>query len=125
MNSVRYKSDHEAFVSNLKGTSAGDVIACLGHFPATIILIKMIQKTSIPLYLRDLVYLALPILLSMTILADYSYVSLIGIVVSEIVVLQMSKTNSIDSQLENASDNKKIDYLNKKLTFISLFKGIF
>ena len=68
-----YNDAHSAFVSNLKGTSAGCVLICLLHVPVSILLLKSVQKASAPSYFRDFAYLVTPILLSVTLLADYGY----------------------------------------------------
>ena len=66
-----YKEEHEGFVKNFKGTSAFFVVICLAHLPASILLLKIVQGSSKPLFIRDFVCLVLPLLLNMTILADY------------------------------------------------------
>jgi hypothetical protein len=118
MHALSYKEEHEAFVSNLKGTSVGCILACFLHIPAVILLLKLIQKKARPRILRDMVYLVIPLLLSLTVLADYSYVSLIIIAIAEIYTLQLQKLKYESDVVQDviASEDKKKSY-------ISLFKG--
>lgn len=120
-----YKEVHEAFVSNLKGTSAGDVFIILVHLPLAILLLKLVQGSSRPLYLRDLMYLALPLLLSLTVLADFSYLSGVLLLIGELFVLQMRHVKSIRvTDTDNSVDTSLNPPQSNQLTFISLFKGV-
>ena len=115
-----YKKQHEAFVSNLKGTSVGCILSCLAHAPVLILMIKLVQKTSSPIFFRDMMYLVIPLLLSITILADYCLLSLLAIIFAQICFLQMQQTASIPS------DKNLVTMLSGKSrkSFISLFKGM-
>ena len=109
-----YKEDHESFVSNnIKGTSLGCILVVLAHAPALILLLKLVQKNSTPIFLRDMIYLVIPILLSMTVLADYCYLTLVVIVFSEIFALQQQRGFCYDKVLFDSS----------KKPFITIFKG--
>jgi hypothetical protein len=82
VNSVStYKEEHEAFVSNLKGTSVGCVLVYLLHIPAFILLTKLTQRGRKIRILREFFFLVFPLLLEMTVFADYNYLSLIGLIV--------------------------------------------
>lgn len=118
---LSYKKQHEAFVSNLKGTSVGCILSCLAHAPALILLIKLVQKTSAPVFHRDMLCLVIPLLLSITVLADYCFLSLLAILFAEICFLQLQKSTSIPS------DKNLVTMLSGKSrkSFISLFKGLF
>jgi len=135
--SQSYKEVHEAFVSNLKGTSAGDVFVVLVHLPLAILLLKLVQgssssssSSSRPLFLRDFVYLALPLLLSLTVLADLSYVSAVLLLIGELFTLQMKQqqkstrlTNTENHPADSNTDLLQQQHTSHNLTFISLFKG--
>lgn len=82
-----YKEEHEGFVKNFKGTSAFFVVICLAHLPASILLLKIVQGSSKPLFIRDFVCLVLPLLLNMTILADYCYLTIFLLIGGEIVYI--------------------------------------
>ena len=118
MSNRSYKEQHEAFVSNLKGTSAACILTCLSHFPIIIIVLKLIQKKSKALYLRDLVYLTIPLLLSFTILADYSYITLLILLIFIIYNLQTSQVT-----IQSSESEKILSTNSNKLSFLTLFKG--
>ena len=122
-----YKDHHEAFVSNLKGTSAADVLICLSYVPVAVILLKLVQKSSLPLYLRDVAYLVVPILLNLTILADFSYITLFALLLCELYTLQkilqisLRGSNISDDIFYYSAENNSL--LKSKTSFISLFRG--
>ena len=120
MSNRSYKEQHEAFVSNLKGTSAACILTCLSHFPIIIIVLKLIQKKSKALYLRDLVYLTIPLLLSFTILADYSYITLLILLILIIYNLQTSQ-----GIIQSNEPDKTLSTNSNKLSFLTLFKGMY
>lgn len=76
-----YKEQHEAFVSNLQGSSVFEVLACVSQVPAFIMLLKLVQRNSKPSIIRDFLLFTLPTLLSITLFANLNYWSLLVLVV--------------------------------------------
>lgn len=77
--------------------------------------------------LRDFVYLVIPILLNLTILADYAYITLFGLLLCELYTLQrilqisLRGSNVTDDIFYYSAENNSV--LKSKTSFISLFKG--
>jgi hypothetical protein len=84
--SAKYKSEQEAFVTGLTGTTASDVMVCLLHVPVLVLLALLVQHTFIsniksqqsvwPCIAIELAVLVIPLLLVMTIWADYHHITL-------------------------------------------------
>lgn len=99
---TNYKYEHEQFMSNLKGSSAACIVACLLHVPVFVMLTKLIQKGRKPRLLREFFFLCLPLLLTMTIFADYTYLSLfIGLITAA--SLYQSQRRRIIAESSNVS----------------------
>ncbi len=127
-----YREQHESFVSNLKGTSPLDVLVSLAHFPIALILLKLLQKGSTPMFLRDVTGLMLPLLLCLTLFADYSYLTLLVILIGELWLLQRRapsasvEVSSLCGEASPAKEKLLIVSTPRKLlstSFITLFKG--
>lgn len=110
--SCGYKQEHEGFVKNFKGTSAGNILCTLAHVPASILLLKIVQGNSQPSFIRDFSCLVLPILLNMTILADYCYLTIVLLVTSEIIyVVYFNPCRSRPGNEKiNLNENEKMNY---------------
>ena len=125
-----YAEEHIAFVSNLKGTSAACVLVCLAHAPLSVLLLKLVQKRKRPLLQRDLLYLVLPILLNLTILADYCYITVLMMLGLEIAfVLKVEREWKRRKMLMEDSSVlmtpcTPIHDVPSKLTYLTLFKGL-
>ena len=82
-------------MTNHGGSSVVNVFVYLAHAPALVLLLKLIlqdnPKRSI--FLKDLVFLVFPLLLSMTVLTDHIYWSLPCLVAADIVLLTASIRN--------------------------------
>jgi hypothetical protein len=119
-----YKEEHEGFMKNFKGTSAACVIVCLAHVPASILLLKIVQGNSKSSFLRDYICLVVPLLLNMTVLADYCYFTLLLMVMLEAIYVlrfnqyRVRKDREITDTLSAVNPSKKAVYL-------SLFKGLY
>lgn len=125
MASFTYKEEHEAFVSNLKGTSIGCIYFCLSHVPALVLLLKLVQANRRPRLLRDFTFLVIPILLIITLLADQSFWTLPCLLLGEILAinrLQFRKGLGVFIGDIPSSGNVNTISSNKK-TYLSLFKG--
>ena len=129
-----YKEEHEGFVKNFKGTSAFFVVICLAHLPASILLLKIVQGSSKPLFIRDFVCLVLPLLLNMTILADYCYITIFLLIVGEIVYIlrfnpyREKKVADNDMNLRCSLSLPGGSLLSsiarcKRMAYLNLFKG--
>ena len=127
-----YKEEHEGFVKNFKGTSAFFVVICLAHLPASILLLKIIQGSSKPLFIRDFFCLVLPLLLNMTILADYCYITIFLLIGGEIIyILRFNpyrEKKVADRDLEMKSSLPGGSFLPsivrfKRMAYLNLFKG--
>ena len=127
---MSYAEEHIAFVSNLKGTSAACVLVCLAHAPLSVLFLKLVQKRKRPLLQRDLLYLVLPILLNLTILADYCYITLLLLVGLETAfVLKVEREWKrrkllIEESTILTTPCTPIHDIPSKLTYLTLFKGL-
>ena len=130
-----YKEEHEGFVKNFKGTSAFFVVICLAHLPASILLLKIIQGSSKPQFLRDFMCLVLPLLLNMTILADYCYLTIFMMIGCEVVFIlffnpyREKKTADNELVLNGSNAASGGSFLSssiarcKRVAYLNLFKG--
>ena len=129
MSKDSYMLEHEAFVSNIKGTSVGCVLVCLLHLPIFILLTKLFQGKRKPRIIRDLVFLVLPILATITVLAEYNYWSLLSAICISVLFMNSSDlTYDLnrdhvlvgDSNSPTSSSHAIIYY---STSYITLFKG--
>ena len=126
-----YKEEHEGFVKNFKGTSAFFVIICLSHLPASILLLKIMQGSSKSSFLRDMLCLVLPILLNMTVLADYCYITIFLLVGFEMLYIFRFNPYRIRKASDDEighSDSSEGSYSGaitrcRKAAYLNLFKG--
>lgn len=138
--SVSYKEEHESFVANLKGSSIGCIIVCLLHMPAYILLLKMAQKYSKPSLSRDFLLLVFPTLLTVTVFANYNYISLIVLIVILCIRMRTPRHNHVVNEVvlggespvfekpENSADNErtaKEENMHHRTNYITIYKGIF
>lgn len=117
-----YKDEHESFVSNLKGTSVACVVTCLAHVPAFIMLAKVMQRTRKPRIIREFLCLSFPLLLTITVFADYSYLSLtiLGITLG---VLNFQHRKHLLSDLQAGKLEQQMDDKNDRTAYLTLSKG--
>lgn len=117
-----YQEEHETFMSNVKGASAADVLVCLAHGPALIVILKLVQGGRKPRLIRDVACLGWPMLASVTILGDKSrgYLSLLILLLTAIFVV---RTNNRDAQEDSNKPREVVDEVSCDRTFLSLFKG--
>lgn len=118
-----YNEEHEAFVSNLKGSSAFCVLIALCHGPPLIFFLKLIQGHRQPRIFRDYVFFMLPMLASLTIFADAGYLSLAILILSEIYIL---RRNIITQAIQNKQTSIQNDNTNEESSdksFVTIFKG--
>jgi len=120
MNKESYMLEHEAFVSNIKGTSVGCVLVCLLHLPMLILLTKLFQGRRKPRIIRDLVFLVLPILATITILAEYNYWSLLSAICISVLFMNSSDINCDSNSLNSCSHYASTYH---STSYITLFKG--
>lgn len=123
-----YKEEHSGFVKNFKGTSAGYVIVCLLHVPASILLLKIVQGSSRPSFIRDFFCLIVPILLNMTLLSNWAYVTIIILILFEAFwILRINpyraRKESDDVREEHSSGSSVPVGRCKKAAYLDLFKG--
>ena len=126
-----YKEEHEGFVKNFKGTSAFFVIICLSHLPASILLLKIMQGSSKSLFVRDMLCLVLPILLNMTVLADYCYITIFLLVGFEMLYIfhfnpyRMRKASDYEIGRSDSSEGSFSGAITRcrKAAYLNLFKG--
>ena len=121
-----YAEEHAAFFSNLKGSSALDVLVCILHLPALVLLLKLVQGHKRPRLLRDYFFLAFPCLLSITVFSTAGCLSLLLITLSDIYIYRThSKATSDDISVPNT--RFKVTDSNQEITteksYLSLFKG--
>lgn len=127
MSKDSYMLEHEAFVSNIKGTSVGCVLVCLLHLPMLILLTKLFQGTRKPRIIRDLIFLVLPILATITVLAEYNYWSLLSAICISVLFLNSSDLNydlnkdHVGGSNSPTSSNYAMIY--NSTSYITLFKG--
>lgn len=123
-----YKVAHEAFVSNIKGTSIGCIIACLLHIPAYILMLKISQFRRKPRIIRDYCLLTVPMLLTITVVVDHNYWSLACVTALLIYVIK-SDTHDSDGSVDAtdmnimSSNNERPERLTGSTTYLTLFKG--
>ena len=139
-----YKHQHESFVSNLKGSSIGCILACLIHVPIFILLLKIVQNKCKPTVSRDFLLLVLPLLLIITVFSNHNYWSIILFVTilyplihynfrNDVVVVNGNSplvdenssniTSSIDTNAENNKTILKYSQNRSKTSSITYFKG--
>ena len=127
-----YKEEHQGFVKNFKGTSAGYVIVCLAHVPASILLLKIVQGSSRPSFLRDLLCLVLPILLNLTLLADYCYFTIVLLIGCEAVFIfkinpyrVRKESDDVAQSVNGLQDEESSSLFDrcKGTAYLNLFKG--
>ena len=127
-----YKEEHQGFVKNFKGTSVGNILICLIHVPASILFLKIVQGSSPPSFIRDMFCLILPILLNMTVFADYCYFTIILMIAFEIIFILKINPYRVRKESDDVThsgnvlhDNEpsSLFYKCKGLTYINLFKG--
>ena len=121
--SISYKDEHQAFVSNLKGTSVGCIFVCLAHAPAFILLLKLVQYNRRQRILRDFIFLVIPVLLNMTILADQCYWSLPIMVASELYFFVRKEKRSTTTSSLHSNIDSSVDSPSDRKIYLTLFKG--
>ena len=110
-----YKSEHEYFVSNGIGTGAINILACLLHAPPLVYVLLSWQTGRQPRILRDLLVVSLPALLSLTLLAEYQFYTLLACYIFAGVVYAIhSKQTTEDPKVPTESTQK---------SYLTLFKG--
>lgn len=125
---MNYKAEHEQFVSNLKGSSAACVLTCLLHVPLFIFLTKLVQKGRKPRLLREFFFLSLPLLFTMTVFADYAYLSICIVLITAVSLYQTQRTRII-AESSSASESSVQSYLeeyqlqNHRTSYLTLSKG--
>lgn len=67
-----YKTYHEEFVSNNNGTSLSSVVSCIFLFPVYLFILKLFQGYKNQHIIWDFILLMLPMLLALTVFADYN-----------------------------------------------------
>lgn len=119
-----YKIEHEAFVSNLKGTSIACIIACLLHIPALILLLKIFQTSRRARLIRDYFVFVFPLILTITVLADYNYVTiaLLGLLIVYLTKADGAPSVIISSKQLRRKDSQN-DWSHSDSYYITLFKG--
>lgn len=118
-----YRAEHESFVSNLKGTSITCILFYLAHAPACVFLLKLVQGNRKPSIVRDICFLVMPLLLSMTILSNHSYWSLPCLISIGFVVSKYHQRSQKDHVLDIDATITLTDYLGPHPSYLSLFKG--
>lgn len=117
-----YSDEQAAFFSNLKGSSAWDVLLCILHLPALILLLKLVQCHRRPRLIRDFVFLVTPLLFCLTIFSEGSHLSLILIIISDIYLYRSIKAQEDHMTMSNAFSDHNVEIFSEK-SFLSLFKG--
>ena len=123
----QYKAEHEAFVSNMKGTSVGCIFACLAHAPALILILKGSQGFNTPNILRDFVFLVVPTLLTITVASDYNYLTLVCMyALIGAYLFSSSKRMTLDSLFnEKAANARNVEsHSHNNTSYLTLFKGM-
>ena len=113
-----YQEEQIAFVSNLKGTSISTIVACLALAPLMVAYLKVFKKTLGSYLCLGSTTIAFPVLLSMTILADFNYeliFSLFAWLVLAMLFLAIRK--------KNVKFIKCSDSINSNKAFITFFRG--
>jgi hypothetical protein len=113
MNSL-YKEQHESFVSNLSGTDVITFLLPLLHLPFLIIISKILHKGRKSSILLEFAVLILPVLLVLTVCADYAYWTLSFCLGTVVLLL-----------LKERKHNKELSPIpeTKEKGFITFFKG--
>eukprot|EP00981_Chlorochromonas_danica_P005220 scaffold1046_cov162-Ochromonas_danica.AAC.50 len=122
MHGENYKEEHELFVSNLTGSSLFCVVAALLPLPALLPLASFLQQGH-HFFLVDFATIAIPSLLSITLLADYFYAR---VAITALMLcgrfLQLLRTSSAQSTgIIEAVGAPKTEH--PKLTCLTNFKG--
>lgn len=133
-----YKEQHEAFVSNLKGTSLFCVATCLAHVPALLLLTKLLHircgliepRVKMPQIsaVREYLFFVLPMLLVITVLADYNYLTLL-VICSVVAALRSSLPQKVALEEFSVSSGPREAVaatdlsIKSQASFLSLFKG--
>lgn len=115
-----YKSEQEAFVSNLTGTDITCILACVAHIPLLVLLLKIVQQTNKPMILRDILFLVVPLILVTTISANYNFwtVFLLAIYITALYRSYCGDTIDFSPlQFHNIEQRRNNTY------FLTLFKG--
>ncbi len=124
MNSSAHKIDHESFVSNLKGTSVACVIACIAHVPCCIVLLKIAQKSKKPRLLRDICFVVVPMLLIVTVMADYNYMTVLStLIVLAVMYFRTSGKLPVNDSNNSSPDKVNINPSKQNTYYLTLFKG--
>lgn len=138
--SASYKEEHESFVSNLKGSSIGCIIACLMHVPIFILILKLVQRYKKPSLARDFLILVFPSLLVVTVFANYNYFTLVMLSIILFLIIRslshgskfINETVLGDVNIEFVSSNHKDELNNGKndenvyqrTNYITIYKGL-
>ncbi len=118
---IDYKADHEAFVSNLSGSSVACVLVTLLHVPAFIFLAKYAMTECKNAFLREFLVLSFPLLLTMTVFSDYIYLSLGIILLIIYCVLGNAQLSDDRTTIEDKSSYR--ENKNYRTSYLTLSKG--
>jgi hypothetical protein len=109
-----YREEHESFVSNLKGSSVGCILACLMHIPAYVLLLKLAQRHRKPRLSRDYCLLVFPLLLTVTVFANHNYWSITALIVVLFFLLRSPQHSNMVNEI--VLDTDGIELSNESVT---------
>jgi hypothetical protein len=116
-----YKSQQEAFVSNLTGTSISCILACVTHIPLFVLLLKISQRAKKPSVLCDIMFLVIPTILITTVSTIYNYWTLPLLILFSVVVLRHDNTSLGGSFQYNQTKPEDVN----NTYYLTLFKGAY
>jgi flagellar biosynthesis component FlhA len=115
-----YKEAHEDFVSNGQGSDIFRVLFCLMQSFGYMLIIKFLERILSPSIAVDLIFLAIPMLFTLTIWEEYNFYSFCSLLIVSI-LLTLAFTNKNTNPHE--SQGLDINTIHKQTSFITLFKG--
>lgn len=119
-----YKKEHESFVSNLSGSTASHVLACLAHGPALLFFLKVVQNHRQPIIIRDYTILTIPVLLNMTVLAAYSFQTIALLMVSAVLYFYWLVSSNTHRWKVVGIVNECQHERDKRRSYLTYFRGI-
>lgn len=114
-----YKDEHETFVSNGKGTSVMCVFICLAHAPALIYGLKVCQQATGPNIFRDICFMTIPAVLTLTVLAEFNHITALFLYFL-VAVHRVQKYHVIITESENNAQ----PFSHIATNHLTLYKGI-
>lgn len=117
-----YKDEHESFVSNGIGTSVACIFICLAHAPALVYLLKICQHNTGPRLIRDMFFMTLTALLTLTLFAEVNHWTALCLYIIVGIHLYSNKYVVVNAPMSDSSMGPSA-VLHAATNHITLYKG--